>query len=549
MEVLKRSWLQVRQGLEGLKPAERMVIVLVLIIAIGATGWAVYLLSRPEMVSLGPFSGQASEVVSKLNAAGFDAELRGGSVWVREADEDRVYLALASQDLLSENALEVFDQTILDQPMWSTERQNQRSMQVAKQKALSRLVSKMRGVRSADVLIAMPEDRGFGAGYTPPSASVTIVPEGNGSVRAITDGVASLVAGAVAELTPQGVAVIDASTGRRYGTGDEDDILPTEQLELIAALQRRKREQIEMALSYIRPRAIVAVNVQTDTVRSQLEEAFDYSKAEPLKTEKQVEDINRTSQDAGEPGVRSNAGLDIAGGSSPTTESTRTEREATYGERELVRRTHTTRGGMSTQMVSVTVNVPRGYFVNLWRAENPPAEGAEAPANPTDADLEPIRVREIEKIQQQVEPLIASASQGVVVAHMVPDATVMPAIAGMGAPTSFEQIIESEWVAPGGVALMALLSIALMLGMVRKATRPESLPSVEELAGVPPTLPDDEDDLVGEVEEQEGSLEAMELGEDELRSRRIAEQIGEMIKANPDEAGRIMKRWVSDDEY
>jgi len=550
MEVLKRSWLQVRQWMEGLTRAERALIVCVLIIAVACTAWIVWLSARPEMQSVGRYGARSTEVVTRLQAAGYDAESRGGEVVVPRGQMDGVFNTLAMQDMLTEDSLAAFNDMITQQSPWTTEKQNQRAMLIAKQTVLSRVIGKMRGVRSADVLISMPEDRGFGAGYTPPSASVTITPEGSGSVRAIKDAVASLVAGAVAEMTPQRVAVIDASTGRQHVIGDADDVLPTEQLELVQALQNRKREQIEMALGYIQPRAIVAVHIQTDSTQSQSEEAIQYSETEPLESERTFEEVNRTTQDAGEPGVRPNTGMNINGGSTAGTESTRNEREATYRPKDIVRRTHTTRRGMATQTINVTVNVPRGYFVSLWRAENPPAtDASDTPANPTDADLEPIRAREIAKIEDQVKPLITAAEQGMIVAHMVPDQTVMPAIASLGPTGTLDQLISSGWIAPGTVTLMALLSLALMLGMVRKATRPESLPSVEELAGVPPTLPDEEDELVGEVDEQESSLEGFELDEDELRSRRISEQIGEMIKSNPEEAGRIMKRWVSDDDY
>ncbi|MEM6332724.1 MAG: hypothetical protein AAF823_05230 [Planctomycetota bacterium] len=548
MEVLKRSWLQVRQWLEKLTWAERTVVIGALCIGVIAVGAFVFWASQPERVSIGQYATRANEIAAKLNAAGFDAQVEGGSVTVPRGQWEDVWPVLAMQDLMADDAMVAFDDMIQQQSPWTTERQNQRAMLVAKATVLSRMVSNVRGVRSAEVIISEPKDRGFGAGYTPPSASVTVRPEANASVAAMKEGIAALVAGAVAELRPQDVAVIDASTGRQHKVGDEDAMFPTEALELVAKLQSQKQRQIESALSYIRPRAIVAVHITTDTIQKQLEEEFDYSETEPLESERQLEEINRTTQDAGEPGVRSNAGLDINGGSQAGTESERTEREATYRERDVVRRTHTTRRGTNAQTINVTVNVPRGYFVTLWRAENPPAEGEEQ-ANPTDADLEPIRTRELANIEQQVQPLVAAESQGLIVAHMVPDDTVLPAMAGALPVGALDQVFSSQWVGPGSAALMALLSLALMLAMVRKATQPESLPSVEELAGVPPTLPDDDDDLIGEVEEQEMTLEGMELDEDELRSRRISEQIGEMIKANPEEAGRIMRRWVSDDEY
>ena len=107
--------------------------------------------------------------------------------------------------------------------------------------------------------------------------------------------------------------------------------------------------------------------------------------------------------------------------------------------------------------------------------------------------------------------------------------------------------MNSDWLRPAIVLLLGLISVALMLAMVKKATSREELPSVEELAGCPRTLPS-EDELVGEAGEHESSMAGMEVDEDELASRRIADQISELIKANPDEAGALLGRWVRTDE-
>ena len=67
------------------------------------------------------------------------------------------------------------------------------------------------------------------------------------------------------------------------------------------------------------------------------------------------------------------------------------------------------------------------------------------------------------------------------------------------------------------------------------------------LAGVPPRLSSDEE-LVGEVEETEMSMAGVELNEAELKSRKMAEQISDLIRTNPAEAGSILSQWVKPDE-
>lgn len=134
--------------------------------------------------------------------------------------------------------------------------------------------------------------------------------------------------------------------------------------------------------------------------------------------------------------------------------------------------------------------------------------------------------------------------QGQVQADMVPDAPVFAAGGGGG---TIGMMFDSGMAGPAGLTLLGLASLGLMFGMVRKSTRPESLPSIEELAGVPPSLPSDEE-LIGEAEESEASMQGLELDEDDLQARRIAEQISDLVRADPTEASRLLGKWVSVNE-
>ena len=92
-----------------------------------------------------------------------------------------------------------------------------------------------------------------------------------------------------------------------------------------------------------------------------------------------------------------------------------------------------------------------------------------------------------------------------------------------------------------------MLALAFMFFMVRKATQEEVLPTIEELAGVPPTLPN-EDELIGEADELEATMDGVELDEEQIRARKVAEQISDMIKSSPEEAGTLIGKWVSPDD-
>ncbi len=77
---------------------------------------------------------------------------------------------------------------------------------------------------------------------------------------------------------------------------------------------------------------------------------------------------------------------------------------------------------------------------------------------------------------------------------------------------------------------------------------PVDLPSLEDLAGVPPTLPTD-DELIGEVEEGESDMSGLLIDDALLESQKMAEQIAELIKTNPEEATQLIHKWVDEDQY
>ena len=145
-------------------------------------------------------------------------------------------------------------------------------------------------------------------------------------------------------------------------------------------------------------------------------------------------------------------------------------------------------------------------------------------------------------------PLITAEADGVVKAHMYYDSVASAAItAGVAQPGGMVSLFDSSWMKTVGLGALALVSLAMMMGMVRKATQRPPMPSAEELAGLPPTLPTDED-LVGAADESDPSMAGVELNEEELRSRKIADQIGEMVRANPTEAATLIGRWVRTEE-
>lgn len=542
MDFLNRSWVTIRAQLEGLSASQKWLIATLLVLGTLVVGILLTVAGQPETVAINQFTGNRSdEAMARLRAAGIDAEKEGNQIRVPVEQRDDAILMLVEGDLLSDDAAAAFDTLIASQSPWSTNSQNDQAYLIAKQKVIAGILRKMKGVRSADVVIDMPRNPGFGKAYIKPSASVTITTNGRVDAKQMVEAVSGLVSGAVAEMSASDVRVI--IDGQMNHVNKPGEAAPGELIDLVRSQEEHHYHKINSLLSYI-PGVRVAVHVQIDQVTTKAQETFEYEKAEPLQREMTEETSRRNIAGGGEPGVLPNTGLTIDSGNARGTEETTSKTESEFGPKNLVLREQTQLAGHMTKLINVTINVPRNYFVQIWKGAN-----ANAQSEPDDAALTPIVTAQLAAIEKMVGPLIrTSESQGEVVTVMIPDDSMFVAKVAETAGAGFTGVlVESDWAKPVGVGLLALVSVALMFGMVRKAAQQESLPSVEELAGVPPRLPT-EDELVGEADEMEASMAGVELDENELRARKIAQQIGDLVKANPDEAGTLLGRWVRRDE-
>ncbi|MEM9420463.1 MAG: hypothetical protein AAGA25_15645 [Planctomycetota bacterium] len=543
MDFARKYWTAIRAQMEGLPASTKLLIGSLVVIMLLVGFIALLYAGKPETVPVSRFAdGRSEEVVNLLSGAGIKAEIKGGQVYVPAAKRVDAIAVLAREDMLSENASSAFAD-ITGNP-WETDAQGDRKYLLATQNYLGVVARKIDGIRSADVVISLPERVGFGRSGANPSASVTVTMNGTQAVgKHRVESLAGLVSGAVAELRPQDVVVIDANSGRQHTVADEDDIVPTEVIELVRHQEEYHRKKIEDTLRTI-PGVIVAVRVSTNPIRSETRREHKFADTEPLKVQEENELISKSFDRGGEAGARPNTTLTIDPGDNLTQETTETMTRSEFGEKQLVSTSQIELAGHQIEQINVTINVPRSYFVNIYKAMNPDTEDA-----PDAATLDPIQTAEIDKIKAQVAPLVAVSEDtpGIIEANMVYDmAYLQPEFAGpagSGGGGVMGVMTDSNMVATASAGALAVISLALALMMVKKATKPEALPSIEELAGVPPTLPTEEE-LIGEADEVEASMAGLEVNEDELRTRNLADQINEMIKSAPNDAGSLLGKWV-----
>ncbi|MEM6551923.1 MAG: hypothetical protein AAF750_07325 [Planctomycetota bacterium] len=541
MDFLKKQALQIKAQLGDLSLSTKFLIGAVLVILVMVAGILIVTAYGTDRVPVSNFAeGRSAEVLNQLRSAGIDAEQEGAVVTVPADQREDALAALAANNLLAANAADAFNQLVSEQSMFTNDKQNTQRMLIAKQTFLSRVIRKMNNVEDAHVVVDYPDRKGFGNTHSDPSASVVVRMQAGRSVsKNLVAAVAGLVSGAVAELKPQDVQVVDGNTNQAHTVGDPLDAAPGEAQDAIRLKEAYHREKLQNHFGRIINGIIITVRVRTDNIkqRASTRVVLDSDQDELSNRSETRKDTD--FENGGEPGVRSNVGATIDGGGGIARSMEEEITDSTLAPRPITEREHITSFGLNIRQINVSVSIPRSHFVNVFHRQQPEVEA------PTDAELQPVIDSELAKIENLIKPQVVAEVEPQIAVAMHYDPVVELEVAGSGIGAVLSDAGISTGVVTAGV--LGIAALGLMFYLTRKATQRETLPSVEELAGLPPTLPAD-DELLGEVEEVDTGMEGVELDESELRARKMADQISELIKANPEEAGTLLNKWVDLEE-
>ncbi|MDP6153950.1 MAG: hypothetical protein QF785_11270 [Phycisphaeraceae bacterium] len=543
MQFIHRQWAQINAQWSDLPVTTRWLIGTLLII-LGLSGYLiVQYAGRSQTVPISQFASQQQQgaIVTRLETAGLSVSTQGNQIHVPVDQQVQALAVLQESELLASDVSDAFDALVKQQNPWTSEYMNRQAFLLAKQKMLGRVISGSPGVRRATVFLSMPDQHGFADNYKHPSASVNVVMQGKGRVnKRLVDGIAGLVSGSIAEMRLQDVVVIDANHGGQFTVKDPHDMAPSATLALLQRKEDLHRARITEQLKYI-PGVIVAVNVHSEPFRKRLQRQIEYAQEDQIERERTSNSERSDMQVAVEPGAHAMTGLAIPSGNKSGTSETTSESETNFRPKPIVRETTTEEPGHATKKINVTINVPRQYFAVVHQREHPDETG------PLDnASLAPTIQSEVMRIEEDVKTVISTAdAPGVVRVSMIPDAQTLASMAGEPVEVSgIVAMLESGWTKPLGLGVLALASLAIMFSMVRKATRAPPLPTVKELTGVPPMPSGDDDELIGEAAESESIMTGIEVDEGEMRVRKVASQISDFVRNDPEEASRLLNRWV-----
>lgn len=558
MDRLKVTLAQIQAYLGGLTPTQKLLAGSLCVIFAMTLFLVVQYSARATKVELMNDDPQA-QVLTVLRNAGFDVESRNGKILVPASEQSAAIATLGETGNLPSDSTLLFDKLVGVQDWRNSSERDRQQYIFALQNELARVISQFRDVKSAKVIIHDPEPGGLGRAAQSPSASVTVFTRSGGPLPQTTvDAVARLVAGARARLEVANVSVIDGSTGRPRKPTDDGDLAASNYLEHQALVERETREKLENLLSYI-PGVIVAVTAEVDVtkVNSQIQKNLPKNEGTiSLPKRSQTSTLaQKNTSTAAEPGIRSNATLDINQGASGR--GTSVDQEETTEEFENAIGTEVTQKldprGMATSLVA-SVNVPEGYVEMLIRRESGDQADAKAPID---------RQKLLDRFAEVRDQIVASLQPHLRTRQA--DGTVAPGVVEVSlVPVTFDlaggQVNEAGllgglgggWAAGGLIdkivlGVLSLVALGMMFMMVRRSSKKIELPTPEELVGVPPALAV-ESEVFGEAEERDAPLEGIEVDDDELKVQKMLEQVGQLVSRNPEGAATLLRRWIQVEE-
>ncbi len=549
MQALQRVIDNIVAQMKGLPPTARLLIGSLMVVVVLSLFLVAQLTGQPSMMPL-PVTladeGARARAIAYLDSAGIPHEQRGSELFVPSEQRYGIVAKLLDTDVMDPDQIN-FDKLIEQDSPFLTRQQHDRRWLIAKMNVLGKMISRLRGIKQATVVIDPSRRGGIGGTSVPPTASVIVFTRGGPLSQAQVEAIAQLVAGSEAGLDLSNVAIIDGTTGRSHNARDEDDVKAGVYLERKLALEKEVKSTLLTALEYI-PGVRVAVNVMVNAT-SQSTRIDKYQEPVSAPTSESIESETETNQrQAGEPGVQSNTGVAIASigpiSSDRTSDRSESELEPRFPKSSTLAQDPK---GYALKINS-TVQIPRSYFLGVYQQDQD-----DPTAIPDATTLQAVEDAEIARITSDLESMIDTgpfddAVPGIFKVSSFPDFNMPPLLAPGGVEVVPESwtgtMVGGPMVRYVGLGSLAFISLAMMFLMVRKANVREELPSPAEIVGLPPALEIDDSDLVGEAEESSLALEGVELDDTELRRGQLLEQINETIKTSPEEAASLVRRWA-----
>jgi flagellar M-ring protein FliF len=501
-----------------------------LLVGAGATalllGLFVRLIGTPDFKPLytGLEPADAQTLSAQLDAQGIphqaSADGKTISVPADKLDAARLQTATAGAPHSGRLGFELFDKMSWGQ----TEFDEKVTYQRALEGELERTIQTLADVETARVHLVMPTDSVFIDRQRAAKASVILKLRHDGLSKESTIAIQRLVSGAVDELKPEDVSIIDADTDRSLGShhdGLGDDAID-------ATLTQRLIATLEPVVGVDKIRA----NVNVDYDQAQVEESqekYDPSVSALLSVQK-TDDTAGGTAPAGIPGAASN--IPVANKKSAPTlppdplQSSKSE-SAVYGVNKVV--THTVTPAGRILRISAAILVDDEMVATTVKGKTTYARHARSP-------------EQLEKIQQLAKAVIGfdpKRGDSISVQDMAFDSPVTDADKQAPKWTSQVQKAVADYsgvLRPVSLLLLFVLAYLFVLRPVQKQVL------------VNRELADGSQAALG-AGMKAGALGggSPELGEGAQRAALLKEQTIELIKTKPANTARAVQAWMREE--
>ncbi|MDA7423263.1 flagellar basal-body MS-ring/collar protein FliF [Thalassococcus lentus] len=310
--------------------------------------------SAPSMALLyaGLENGAAGEVVQALESRAVVYEIRGGAIFVPQADRDALRLTLASEGMPA-NSTQGYE--LLDglSGFGTTSQMFDAAYWRAKEGELSRTIVANPAISSARVHIANSSANPFQRDVTP-TASISVTTAGGTLSQQQARALKFLVASAVPGLDPEEVAVIDGKGG--LISGESETAAGPNARDRVSDLRDRVQRLMEARVGV--GNAVVEVSVDTVTEsESILERRIDPQGRVVISTDTEERSDNTQDAGGGDVSVASNLPDGVAGGGDGSrSQATEIRERINYEVSETTREITRGPGAIKRLTVAVLVN-------------------------------------------------------------------------------------------------------------------------------------------------------------------------------------------------
>jgi flagellar biosynthesis/type III secretory pathway M-ring protein FliF/YscJ len=411
-------------------------------------------------------------------------------------------------------------------------------IKTAMQNVVGNMITAMSQVEWAEVVYSRNDaSGGIGRAWIPTVATVTVKPVGKSVSQQTVDAIARLVAGTDGRLKVEDVAIIDATSGKAHSVRSDDAMSATIHLDYQRQVEAVVKTKLEATLGYI-PGIRVSVNAIVD-VRTQQESVRRYEDAKvgPL-SERTASYESSGGRGVQEPGVRANVPRSVsiaaAGGAMMTQRNSDIATASRFPE--SVSEINDP-GGRAVQ-INAAIGIPRGWFLDVYADEV--SEGTF-----DQIVFDEMVANQIDSIEGLVQPLVNTSATrggqaGQVEVRMIND--IVAAAWGPSEPVtgSFASgLVQGETLQTVGVGLLAIVSLAMMFLMLKRAGSRTAVPNPEDF-----TTFDAIDDGAPDAPDSPAVLPGIEIDTVAAHHQAMVTQVQSAIDQDPQEAASLIRRWI-----